>query len=393
MIFYHKKVQANMKIKKNNRRKCSEQSGITLIALVVTIVVLLILAGVSINALFGKSGIIQKAQDTQNKMNQAQMNDLTGINKLNNWIENSIGTTDQNLTLVKSWTCSNGGEWSDQILAGEKVNGDIVANLYTTGDKMNLTEEISLDLYKLVIEGNGKMGTIATFDENNEIQTEHVWLKNMKETNELFTKFKAGELDLSTVDFSQISDGALIEEVEIKEGVTNVPEGAFYGCGNLKNIQMANSISDIGGRAFVATSFTSIRIPSNLKTIKQSTFLSTSLTSIEIPENVTTIEKQAFLWSHLEKITIGKNVKTIGDTAIGTGNSELKVVKILIEDYENCEISSTCFGYEDGLDDDWLSEGSIVYVLNEGMKNKLTGTYDSTKTEIKIVTSEEMNAI
>ena len=86
-------------------------------------------------------------------------------------------------------------------------------------------------------------------------------------------------------------------------------------------------------------------------------------------------------------------MKTIGDTAIGTGNSELKVVKILIEDYENCEISSTCFGHEDGLDDDWLSEGSIVYVLNEEMKNKLTGTYDSTKTEIKIVTSEEMNAI
>ena len=37
------------------------QKGITLIALVVTIVVLLILAGVSINALFGNNGIISRA--------------------------------------------------------------------------------------------------------------------------------------------------------------------------------------------------------------------------------------------------------------------------------------------------------------------------------------------
>lgn len=41
------------------------QKGITLIALVVTIVVLLILAGVSINALFGNNGIISRAKDTK----------------------------------------------------------------------------------------------------------------------------------------------------------------------------------------------------------------------------------------------------------------------------------------------------------------------------------------
>lgn len=50
-------------------------AGITLIALVVTIVVLLILAGVSVNALFGDSGIIEKAKDAQNKMNLAIEND------------------------------------------------------------------------------------------------------------------------------------------------------------------------------------------------------------------------------------------------------------------------------------------------------------------------------
>ena len=57
-------------------------AGITLIALVVTIVVLLILAGVSVNALFGDSGIIEKAKDAQNKMNLAIENDQKGINEL-----------------------------------------------------------------------------------------------------------------------------------------------------------------------------------------------------------------------------------------------------------------------------------------------------------------------
>ena len=41
--------------------KLKSKKGITLVALVVTIVVLLILAGVSINAVLGDNGIIKKA--------------------------------------------------------------------------------------------------------------------------------------------------------------------------------------------------------------------------------------------------------------------------------------------------------------------------------------------
>ena len=77
-----------------NKRNYLKQSGITLIALVVTIVVLLILAGVSINALFGNSGIIEKAKDAQNRMNNAQESDLNALNDLDKWINNQVnGTT------------------------------------------------------------------------------------------------------------------------------------------------------------------------------------------------------------------------------------------------------------------------------------------------------------
>ena len=77
-------------MKTKNKRNYLKQTGITLIALVVTIVVLLILAGVSINALFGDSGIIKKAQDAQNKMNQATENDQKEINELSNWLDGKI---------------------------------------------------------------------------------------------------------------------------------------------------------------------------------------------------------------------------------------------------------------------------------------------------------------
>ena len=86
-------------MKTKNKRNYLKEKGITLIALVVTIVVLLILAGVSLNAIFSENGIIKRAQDAQNKMDQATQNDLDAINELNNWIDGKTnGTTGENTT-------------------------------------------------------------------------------------------------------------------------------------------------------------------------------------------------------------------------------------------------------------------------------------------------------
>ena len=79
-----------MDLKTNNKRT---QKGITLIALVVTIVVLLILAGVSLNAIFSENGIINRAKDAQNKMDQATQNDMTGLNELDKLISSLTDKT------------------------------------------------------------------------------------------------------------------------------------------------------------------------------------------------------------------------------------------------------------------------------------------------------------
>ena len=112
-----------IKFKGGNREimktKIKQEKGITLIALIVTIVVLLILAGVSVNAIFSDNGIIARAQNAQNKMNEAQQNDLTEINNLNNWIDQQTNTSKPSKTLTFSLNLSeiklsSGGslEWS-----------------------------------------------------------------------------------------------------------------------------------------------------------------------------------------------------------------------------------------------------------------------------------------
>lgn len=89
-----KKTKISKEIKMNKksvRRNYSNQTGITLIALVVTIVVLLILAGVTINAVFSDRGIIKKAQDAQNKANESIQKDMEQINALENWLNENTG--------------------------------------------------------------------------------------------------------------------------------------------------------------------------------------------------------------------------------------------------------------------------------------------------------------
>ncbi len=64
-----------------------KNKGITLIALVVTIVVLLILAGVSITAVFGDNGIISGAQKAKDKTDEAIEQEQEDVGKLVNQLE------------------------------------------------------------------------------------------------------------------------------------------------------------------------------------------------------------------------------------------------------------------------------------------------------------------
>ena len=63
------------------------QKGITLIALVVTIIVLIILVGVSINLVLGENGIVEKAKFAKEQTEQAKTNEEKSLNETANYIE------------------------------------------------------------------------------------------------------------------------------------------------------------------------------------------------------------------------------------------------------------------------------------------------------------------
>lgn len=65
-----------MHIRKN------KEKGITMITLAVTIIVLIILAGVSINTLIGDNGIITKARQAKENIELAQVEEQTALNQL-----------------------------------------------------------------------------------------------------------------------------------------------------------------------------------------------------------------------------------------------------------------------------------------------------------------------
>ena len=84
--------------------------GITLIALVITIIVLLILAGVSIAMLTGENGILTQAQNAKNRTAEAEAQEKEDLNRQNEIISNAIGlpeTTDTKPFLPQGATVTN----------------------------------------------------------------------------------------------------------------------------------------------------------------------------------------------------------------------------------------------------------------------------------------------
>ena len=75
------------------RKKSKQEQGITLIALVVTIIVLLILAGVTISAVLGENGLVQKAKQATQVHQNAVITENNQMNNASNFI-NTLANND-----------------------------------------------------------------------------------------------------------------------------------------------------------------------------------------------------------------------------------------------------------------------------------------------------------
>ena len=122
-----------------------------------------------------------------------------------------------------------------------------------------------------------------------------------------------------TVSFSKVPSSILIWNInaftgcdnikldyEIKDGVKEIPDRAFYRMTILKSVTIPNSVTNIGNYAFYGCSgLTSITIPNSVTSIGSSAFYGCSgLTSITRPNSVTSIGNSAFSWCKPTSVTV-----------------------------------------------------------------------------------------
>ena len=115
------KIMSNKKIKAEIREK-----GITLVALIITIIVLLILAGVTINSVVGNKGILTKSKEVTNDYKQAAKNEEEILNTYETEMAEMVKMQENLLKsgeYAKETTKYNDGTKIATIPAGFTVSG------------------------------------------------------------------------------------------------------------------------------------------------------------------------------------------------------------------------------------------------------------------------------
>ena len=128
-------------MKRNKRILKRNEKGITLIALVITIIVLLILAGVTISMLTGENGILTQAQRAKEETEEAQANEENILNSYEDYLSQATNggfveskgvnapVLGENMELVsydestKTWVTNNSSSSYDYVAGtGEEDN-------------------------------------------------------------------------------------------------------------------------------------------------------------------------------------------------------------------------------------------------------------------------------
>ena len=123
-----------------------KQKGITLIALVVTIVVLLILAGVTISLLLDENGIIAKSKDARTETRVSQIEDEVGMWKQHNFINKESNQAQENADTMLANLISRKLLTEDEIdrdqelITIKKKDGTIIKEISYSSVTINISK-------------------------------------------------------------------------------------------------------------------------------------------------------------------------------------------------------------------------------------------------------------
>lgn len=367
---------------KNMNIKCGKnKKGITLVALVVTIVVLLILAGVSLNLLIGNNGIITRAKQAKisNDLSsyKEQLAMFIADKKAENpeFYESSLTAGKNNLyyntkteedeKTIKDIINDVKDEYLDSL---EVVKGKLTIN---TQDKdiIKVAQAVGVEPNPYVIK-DGELissnGNLLLVDENGTLTLPDSVTKigegAFSNVEGLKTIIIPGTV--KTIGTDAFRDNTTLEKVVMQEGVETIGIRAFNACANLTEVTLPDSLKTIQSQAFMhCKKLAYIEIPANIEKIDEYVFSLSGLANIKLRGNkIKSIEKEAFFGCPLIEFTITKDVENINSTAFDHC-TELANIKI---DTQNSK-----FIYQNGLLMPSTKE-SILYVLTKYYENSTT---------------------
>lgn len=92
-----------------------------------------------------------------------------------------------------------------------------------------------------------------------------------------------------------------------------IADRAFMNCNYLSEVEMSDSVTDIGDSAFsYCHNLNKIKLSDKIKTISCRSFRSTSISEISLPLSLTSIDNEAFAFTHISEVTVPESVTSIG---------------------------------------------------------------------------------
>ena len=307
---------------KNNKKM---SRGITLIALVVTIIVLLILAGISIAMLSGNNGILQRATDAKQATERSEAKEQAQLDILD-WIsDKSSKNEDSTLNDSKIKAILTGKSYvkeaNDSSFITAKGEYEIpYSELYKS---VSQTPTIDFALLRSTIENyngnnvqiniNGEISNVVWMwsplnneecyifgDDDYEVGESNGYSGiiingEIKDDFPIFIKYNSKVYRVTSIGDLAFFYMTSLEKLAIPDGVKQIDKRAFYGCSSLSNLTIGNDVTSIGEYAFYRCSFENLVLPNSLTNIGYEAFYEcTNLTNLTIPNSVQTIGYGAF---------------------------------------------------------------------------------------------------
>ena len=329
-------------------------NGVTLIALAVTIIVMLILAGVTISTLTGNSGITTKASKAKTKSYLANIKEeyelyLSEKRMDDEYDLDTLYANDKTIRYEGNEVGTGIAEICSSIKKGDEKKFEIIKGkiYYVSQDKnvIPIAVELgfSINPYEITDSGVLKSSSMNLYLVDNDGHLDLSEYEGKIKTIEAgaFSKveIESGINPLQSIvlpkGITTIGDDAFsyntsLTSIKIPNTVTSIGKRAFQGCTNLTSIEIPDTVTYIGDYCFSGCNrLQKIKLSKKIQTINQRLLQGcSSLTEIEIPEGVKSIGYAAFIsCNKLTTITLPASLTSFNGTAIA-GLSRLTEVKV-----------------------------------------------------------------